>query len=216
MDMQVANGAHQVTKEAQSQLTFSWLHDQVQVYPSTSINSKASRLGRWSLWRGVAATGAELTIAALPAGMEPALWMVKVFRLCLAIELGGFVLSYVLMISREGQQYIKPRLTHAINTHCRASRKQRSAPTLHSIPRLSIPRLPKTTHLGRCPVSSLSYVSNVRTTYIGRSVSITFLRPRVGSSYRVPDDAKLSFGAAATPAVVRAVESPGLSRFVGA
>ncbi|WNH52099.1 hypothetical protein [Stenotrophomonas oahuensis] len=114
MDMQVADSAPQLTQERQFDLTFSWLYEQVQAYTSTSIYPKATRLERWSLWLGLVATGAGLTVAALPAVIEPGLWMMKALRLCLAIEIGGFVLSFVLMLSREGQQYIKPRLTHAI------------------------------------------------------------------------------------------------------
>lgn len=114
MDMQVANSARQTTPERPSELSFSWLYEQVQVYTSTSIYPKPSRLERWSLWIGVAATALGLTIAALPAVLESAQWMLKVLRLCLVIEIGGFVLSFVLMLSREGQQYIKPRLTHAM------------------------------------------------------------------------------------------------------
>mgnify|MGYP000638325254 CR=1 FL=1 len=113
MDMQVANSAHQSTPEPHSELTFYWLYQQVQAYASTTVYPNASRLERNSFWTGFAATGVGLAIASLPAIMQPALWMVTALQACLAIEVAGFVLAFALMLSREGRQYRKPRLSHA-------------------------------------------------------------------------------------------------------
>ncbi len=113
MDMQVANNTRQITTEPLSEMTFSWLYEQVQALSSTTIYPKASRVERASFWVGLVATGIGLTIASLPAIMQPAPWMVTALRLCLVVEVAGFVLSFALMLSREGRQYRKPRLSHA-------------------------------------------------------------------------------------------------------
>lgn len=113
MDMQVANSARQTKPESETKLTFSWLYQQVQALSSTTIYPRRSSFERGSLWVGLAATGIGLTIGSLPAVTEPALWMVTAFRLCLAIELAGFLLSFALLLIREGRQFRKPRLSHA-------------------------------------------------------------------------------------------------------
>ncbi|WP_313341615.1 hypothetical protein [Stenotrophomonas sp.] len=114
MDMQVASSVRPLSCETQPTLTFSWLYEQVQAYTSTTIYPKASQLERWSLWVGVAATALGLSVAALSTSLVPPLWALKILKICLAVEVAGFVLSFVLMLSREGRQYINPRLTHAI------------------------------------------------------------------------------------------------------
>ncbi len=113
MDMQVANSVGPLRCGSQSTLTFSWLYEQVQAYTSTTIYPRASRLERWSLWGGVVATALGLIAAALATSLIPGLWVLKILRICLALEVAGFVLSFALVLSREGRQYIKPRLTHA-------------------------------------------------------------------------------------------------------
>lgn len=113
MDMQVTNSERQTAPERPSELTFSWLYEQVQAYASTTIYPKATRMERGSFWAGFAATGVGLAIGSLPEFMEPALWMVTAIRVCLAMEVAGFVLWFVLMLTREGWQYRKPRLSHA-------------------------------------------------------------------------------------------------------
>lgn len=113
MDMQVANRAPTTNSDPQAELTFSWLYHQVQANASTTIYPKASRLERGSFWVGLAATGIGLAIASLPAIMQPALWMVTALKACLVIEVTGFAFSFALMLTREGRQYRKPRLSHA-------------------------------------------------------------------------------------------------------
>lgn len=114
MDMQVANSVRPLSFGSQPTLTFSWLYEQVQAYTSTTIYPRASWVERWSLWVGVAATALGLAVAALATSVLPVLWALKILKICLAVEVAGFVLSFVLMLGREGRQYIKPRLTHAI------------------------------------------------------------------------------------------------------
>ncbi len=114
MDMQVATNAYPDTPGLKPTLTFSWLFEQVQAYSSTTVYPKASRLERWSLWIGVAATILGLTAGALAEAAIPATLAIKALKLCLLIEVAGFAISFVLMLSREGRQYLKPRLSHAI------------------------------------------------------------------------------------------------------
>jgi len=114
MDMQVATTTRPATPVPQPALTFSWLYEQVQAYTSTTVYPKASRLERWSLWTGLAATALGLTAATLPESVVPATLALRILKLCLIIEVAGFVLSFVLMLSREGRQYLQPRLSHAI------------------------------------------------------------------------------------------------------
>jgi len=113
MDMQVETNERSLGPEDAPALTFSWLYGQVQTYASTTIYPKASRLERWSLWIGLAATALGLLLAALPASLLPVIWAIKMLRVCLAIELAGFALSFLLMAKREGRQFVKPRLSHA-------------------------------------------------------------------------------------------------------
>jgi len=94
-------------------LTFSWLYRQVQQYNEQSIHPKASRLERWALGTGVAATAAGLTAGMLPVSVLPLSWALMALTACLAIEVSGFTLFLFLMLKREGGQYLRPRLSHA-------------------------------------------------------------------------------------------------------
>lgn len=115
MDMQVneCNGADVGTKPATGELTFSWLFEKVQDYAAQSIYPKPSRWEKGGTWLGVVATGLGLLTAALPFTVIPAASQLNILMGCLLTEISGFLLSFVLMLRREGRQYIKPRLTHA-------------------------------------------------------------------------------------------------------
>ncbi|KRG76418.1 hypothetical protein ABB28_02950 [Stenotrophomonas chelatiphaga] len=117
MDMQVSdcNGADADAgaKPVTGELTFSWLFEQVQGYAAHSIYPKPSRLEKGGTWVGVVATGLGLLTAALPGSLFPAGSQILILMACLLIEVTGFLLSFVLMLKREGRQYLKPRLTHA-------------------------------------------------------------------------------------------------------
>ncbi|WP_282295274.1 hypothetical protein [Stenotrophomonas sp. PS02289] len=156
MDMQVADSARQITTKSQGELTFSWLYEQVQAYASTTVYPKASRLERGSFWTGFAATGVGLAIGSLPAVIQPALWMVTAFKVCLGIEVAGFVLWFILMLIREGRQYRKPRLSHAIEMDDEFNHWRKLVALLREFP--------KTERQQR-----LRYVSQLRTGMIDRT-----------------------------------------------
>lgn len=117
MDMQVSdcNGADADAgaKPVTGELTFSWLFEQVQGYAAHSIYPKPSRLEKGGTWVGVVATGLGLLTAALPYTVIPAASQLIVLKGSLLTEITGFLLSFVLMLKREGRQYIKPRFMHA-------------------------------------------------------------------------------------------------------
>lgn len=156
MDMQVVNSERQIIPEPPSDLTFSWLYEQVQAYASTTIYPKASRLERGSFWTGFAAMGVGLAIAALPHIMQAALWMVTAVKVCLAIEVGAFVLWLVLMLIREGRQFRKPRLSHSNEMDDEFNYWKRLVAQLR--------QFPKTERQQR-----LRYVSQLRTGMIDRT-----------------------------------------------
>ncbi len=156
MDMQVASNTQAAGHETQPELTFSWLYQQVQAYASTTIYPKASRLERGSFWTGFAAMGIGLAIGALPQIMQAALWMVTAVEVCLAIEVGAFVLWLVLMLVREGRQFRKPRLSHANEMDDEYNYWKRLVAQLR--------QFPKTERQQR-----LRYVSQLRTGMIDRT-----------------------------------------------
>ena len=78
MDMQVETSERSLGPDDAPALTAWWLYGQVQTYASTTIYPKASRLERWSLWIGLAATPLGLLLAALPASLLPVIWAIKI------------------------------------------------------------------------------------------------------------------------------------------
>jgi len=116
MDMQVSecNGADAGTKPVTGELTFSWLFEQVQGYAAQSIYPKPSLPEKCGVLVGVAATGLGLLTAALPYTVIPADTQVMILRICLLVQVTGFLLFIVLVLKREWRQYMKPRLMHAV------------------------------------------------------------------------------------------------------
>ena len=94
-------------------LTFTFLYAQVQGHAAHSHYPKASPLERSAVWVGLAATAVGLLVAGLSPSYVPPERALGILKLCLLMECSGFLLAFVLMLRREGRQYIKPRLTHA-------------------------------------------------------------------------------------------------------
>lgn len=113
MEMRVSSTSGKHSGTTPGRLTFSWLYQQVQVYAERSIYPKATRLERWALWTGFLATGIGLLVAALPETLAPLGWALRILKICLLVEVVGFLSSLGLMLRREGKQYIKPRLSQA-------------------------------------------------------------------------------------------------------
>lgn len=115
MDMQVSEHNEAETDAAAftGELTFAWLFAQVQGYAAQSIHPKPSRFEKAGTWVGVVAIGLGLVTAALPTTLIPVSTQIMILMVCVLAEITGFLLSFVLMLKREGRQYFKPRLTHA-------------------------------------------------------------------------------------------------------
>lgn len=113
MDMQLRDGADLGMPAQTSELTYSWLYQQVQMWANQSTYPKPSRIEKWSFRLGLlAACVGLLTAAASPSVLPPAQAAV-ITSTCLLIEIGGFLLGGVLTAKREWRQYAKPRLSHA-------------------------------------------------------------------------------------------------------
>lgn len=113
MDMQVSSSDEAQGRADTGGLTFSWLFQQVQGYAAQGIYPKPSRLEKSAMWVGVGATGIGLLIGALAGVVIPAASVLIILKACLLVEVVGLLLSFALMLKREGRQYIKPRQTHA-------------------------------------------------------------------------------------------------------
>jgi len=113
MDMQVSSSDEAQGRADTGGLTFSWLFQQVQGYAAQGIYPKPSRLEKSAMWVGVGATGTGLLIGALAGVVIPAASVLLILKACLLVEVSGLLLSFALMLKREGRQYIKPRQTHA-------------------------------------------------------------------------------------------------------
>lgn len=113
MDMQVRSGADQGIPAQASELTFSWLYQQVQLRANQSIYPKPSRAEKWSFRLGLSAAGVGLLAAAASPSVIPPIQAAVVTSICLLLEIGGFIVGGVLTAKREWRQYSKPRLSHA-------------------------------------------------------------------------------------------------------
>jgi hypothetical protein len=113
MDMQVRSGADQGIPAQASELTFSWLYQQVQLRANQSIYPKPSRAEKWSFRLGLSAAGVGLLAAAASPSVIPPIQAAVVTSICLLLEIGGFIVGGVLTAKREWRQYSTPRLSHA-------------------------------------------------------------------------------------------------------
>jgi hypothetical protein len=67
MDMQVRGGVDEGMPTQTSELTYSWLYQQVQMWANQSIYPKPSRVEKWSFRLGLLAAGVGLLAAAAPS-----------------------------------------------------------------------------------------------------------------------------------------------------
>jgi len=113
MDMQVRSGADQGIPAQASELTYSWLYEQVQFRADLSICPKPSQVEKWSFRSGLAATCVGLLVAAASPSFIPPIQAAVVASICLLIEVVGFLIGGLLTAKREWRLYAKPRLSHA-------------------------------------------------------------------------------------------------------
>ncbi|WP_447785327.1 hypothetical protein [Stenotrophomonas bentonitica] len=113
MDMQVRGGAEEGVPAQTSELTYSWLYQQVQMWANQGIHPKPSRVEKWSFRLGLLAAGVGLLAAAASPSVLPPVQAAVITSICLLIEIGGFLVGGLLTAKREWRQYAKPRLSHA-------------------------------------------------------------------------------------------------------
>lgn len=113
MDMQVRGGVDEGIPTQASELTYSWLYQQVQMWANQSIYAKPSRVEKWSFRLGLLAAGVGLLAAAASPSVLPPVQAAVITSICLLIEIGGFLVGGLLTAKREWRQYAKPRLSHA-------------------------------------------------------------------------------------------------------
>jgi len=113
MDMQVRGGVDEGMPIQTSELTYSWLYQQVQMWANQSIYPKPSRVEKWSFRLGLLAAGVGLLAAAVSPSVLPPVQAAVITSICLLIEIGGFLVGGLLTAKREWRQYAKPRLSHA-------------------------------------------------------------------------------------------------------
>lgn len=113
MDMQVRGGVNEGMPTQTSELTYSWLYQQVQMWANQSIYPKPSRVEKWAFRLGLLAAGVGLLAAAASPSVLPPVQAAVITSICLLIEIGGFLVGGLLTAKREWRQYVKPRLSHA-------------------------------------------------------------------------------------------------------
>jgi hypothetical protein len=113
MDMQVRGSAKGGVPAQTSELTYSWLYEQVQFRADLSIYPKPSQVEKLSFRSGLAAACVGLLVAAASPSVIPPILAAVVASICLLIEVVGFLVGGVLTAKREWRQYAKPRLSHA-------------------------------------------------------------------------------------------------------
>jgi hypothetical protein len=113
MDMQVRGDVDEGIPAQTSELTYSWLYQQVQMWANQSIYPKPSRVEKWSFRLGLLAAGVGLLAAAATPSVLPPVQAAVITSICLLIEIGGFLVGGLLTAKREWRQYAKPRLSHA-------------------------------------------------------------------------------------------------------
>ena len=94
-------------------LTFDWLYQQVQLYAKHSVYTQASSIERWSFRIGLLAAAIGIIAAVTPARWLDPTVALPVTLVCVCIEIGGFLLGFVLQTRRDLRQYTQPRLSHA-------------------------------------------------------------------------------------------------------
>ncbi|WP_246161230.1 hypothetical protein [Stenotrophomonas cyclobalanopsidis] len=113
MDTHYQDGTPAVAHPADEGLTFHWLYARVQGLKGATIYPKAGPVEKWAYRVAVVAA-----LIGLTAGLVLDRWVPIVALLlalvCLAIEVGGFLLGGLLTLRREYRQYMQPRLTHAM------------------------------------------------------------------------------------------------------
>ncbi|EPG2416126.1 MULTISPECIES: hypothetical protein [Stenotrophomonas] len=155
MDMQAGGGVDSPDQTKQQELTFRWLYQRVQRLAQHSIYPKAGRLERWSLRVGALAAAIGILGSQLPDRWLPLTAALLLVRVCLAVEIGGFVIGGFLAARRGIRQFVQPRLSHAQEMDGEFAQWQAVIAELRGFPRVERER-------------RLKYVTHLRTSMIER------------------------------------------------
>lgn len=155
MDMQAEGGFNSQDKTKQQELTFHWLYQRVQGLAEHSIYPKAGKLEKWSFRVAVMAAAIGILGSQLPERWIPLTTTLLLVRLCLAVEIGGFVIGALLAAGRGIRQFVQPRLSHAQEMDGEFAQWQAVIADLRGFPRVERER-------------RLKYVSHLRASMIER------------------------------------------------
>ncbi|MFB5855916.1 hypothetical protein WAB97_008750 [Stenotrophomonas maltophilia] len=155
MDVQAGGGFDPPAKTDSQELTFHWLYQRVQVLVERSIYPKAGRVETWAFRVAIAAAVIGILCSQLPDRWLPLTMTLLVVRICLAVEIGGFVIGVLLAAHRGIRQFTQPRLSHSKEMDFEFSRWYAVVTELRSFPRIERER-------------RLKYVSHLRNSMIER------------------------------------------------
>lgn len=155
MDMQTSRELDPQARSDRQELTFHWLYQRVQGLVDHSIYPKAGRVEKWSFRVGIAATVIGVLTSQLPDRWLAATIVLQVVRVCLAVEISGFILGGILAARRGVRQFTQPRLSHAQEMDGEFTHWQAVVTDLRFFPRVERER-------------RLKYVSNLRSNMIER------------------------------------------------
>lgn len=155
MDMQAGGGFDPPAKTDSPELTFHWLYQRVQGLVEHSIYPKAGRVETWAFRMGALAAAIGILGSQLPDRWLPLTVALILVRVCLAVEIGGFVIGGFLAARRGIRQFVQPRLSHAQEMDGEFSQWQAVIAELREFPRIERER-------------RLKYVSHLRTSMIER------------------------------------------------
>ncbi|RTQ90555.1 hypothetical protein EKL94_06160 [Stenotrophomonas maltophilia] len=155
MNMQAGGGIDPLAKTDSQELTFHWLYQRVQALVEHSIYPKAGKVETWSFRIGVAAAVIGILCSQLPDRWLPLTATLLVVRICLVVEIGGFLVGGFLAAARGIRQFTQPRLSHSKEMDFEFSRWHAVVTELRSFPRIERER-------------RLKYVSHLRNSMIER------------------------------------------------
>ncbi len=113
MDMQAGGGVDPPATTDSQELTFHWLYQRVQGLVEHSIYPKAGRVETWAFRIGMGAAVIGIFGSQLPDRWLPLTAALVLVRVCLAVEIGGFVIGGFLAARRGLRQFVQLRLSHA-------------------------------------------------------------------------------------------------------
>lgn len=155
MDMRDDRGRVPPSEIDGQSLDFHSLYQRVQGLIHVSIYPKAGAVEKWAFRMGWAAAVIGILVGQLAGEWITATAALKTIKVCLAVELIGFIVGGLLAAGRGIRQFSQPRLSHAQEMDCEYAHWEAVIRELRSFPRVERER-------------RLQYVSTLRTNMIDR------------------------------------------------